>query len=123
MELPHYDPREDALREHGLGFPEATEDFPWGHRGLKVRGKLFAIMGADERGFFLTVKLPRSKDEALLLPGAAPTGYGLGRSGWVSLSFGPEVEPPMERLRAWMAESYAAVAPKRLARALAGAGS
>ncbi len=26
------------LRDHGLGFPEAVEDFPWGHTALKVRG-------------------------------------------------------------------------------------
>ncbi len=114
-DLPHYDPREDALRERGLTLPEATEDFPWGHRGLKVRGKLFAIMGAEPDGFFVTLKLPDSKDEALAIPGAAPTGYGLGKSGWVSMRFGTEEEPPMERLFAFLEESYRAVAPKRLA--------
>ncbi len=114
-ELPAYDPREDELRDHGLTFPEATEDFPWGQRALKVRGKVFVFLGASEAGFSFTVKLPTSKGEALEIPGAAPTGYGLGKSGWVSMRFPPEVEPPMDQLRAWMAESYRAVAPKALA--------
>ncbi len=28
-----------ALRSFGLDFPEATEDFPWGHSALKVRNR------------------------------------------------------------------------------------
>ena len=32
-------PDEAALRELGLSWPETTEDFPWGHRTLKVKGK------------------------------------------------------------------------------------
>jgi len=115
-DLPVFDPREDELREHGLGLPETSEDFPWGHRALKVRGKAFVFMGATKQGMFLSMKLPSSRDEALLVPGAAPTGYGLGRSGWVSFSFPPEAEPPMADLKRWLNESYRAVAPKRLAK-------
>jgi len=47
----------DRLRRHGLAFPEAEEDFPWGHTALKVRGKTFAWL-TDDDGFNLTVKLP-----------------------------------------------------------------
>jgi hypothetical protein len=32
---------ETALRDYALGFPEATEDFPWGERAIKVKGKVF----------------------------------------------------------------------------------
>ena len=32
-------PFELALREAGMAYPEVTEDFPWGHRTLKVKGK------------------------------------------------------------------------------------
>jgi hypothetical protein len=76
-----------ALRDYGLSFPETTEDFPWGHRALKVRGKGFVFMGGDDKVFSLSVKLPTSRDGVLLLPFAAPTGYGLGKSGWVTAQF------------------------------------
>jgi hypothetical protein len=36
---------EGALREFALKFPETHEDFPWGHRALKVKGKVFVFMG------------------------------------------------------------------------------
>ena len=71
---------EKALRAQGLAYPETTEDFPWGHRTLKVRGKAFVFMSREE-GFSLSVKLPSSRHVALDLPFAEPTGYGLGRSG------------------------------------------
>lgn len=114
-------PFELALREVGVGYPEVTEDFPWGHRTLKVKGKAFVFMGVSAEGFFLSVKLPQSNGAALMLPFAQPTGYGLGKSGWVSANFGANDTPPMDMLRLWLAESYRAVAPKKLAAQLDGA--
>ena len=102
-----------ALRAHGLGFPEAQEDFPWGHTALKVRGKTFAWLG-EEDGFGMTVKLPVSRDFAELLDFAAPAGYGLGKSGWISCRFRPDDEIDLDLMRRWLAESYRAVAPKKL---------
>jgi predicted DNA-binding protein (MmcQ/YjbR family) len=107
-----------ALRAFALGFPEATEDFPWGERVAKVNKKVFVFLGADpvaggEMG--LSVKLPESGEEALELPFTKPTGYGLGKSGWVTATFGPKENPPVEILKSWIRESYRAVAPKRLA--------
>ena len=104
-----------TLRRHGLAFPEATEDFPWGHTALKVRGKIFTTL-VDEAGkFSITVKLPVSRDFALVFDFCAPTGYGLGRSGWITASFGETDIPDLDLLKRWIAESYRAVAPKRLA--------
>jgi predicted DNA-binding protein (MmcQ/YjbR family) len=104
---------EKALRAQGLGYPETTEDFPWGHRTLKVRGKAFVFMSREE-GFSLSVKLPSSSHVALDLPFAEPTGYGLGRSGWVTASFAPGKPVPLNILSDWLEESYRAVAPKRV---------
>lgn len=104
---------ETALRAQGLGYPETTEDFPWGHRTLKVRGKAFVFMSREE-GFSLSVKLPSSSHVALDLPFAEPTGYGLGRSGWVTASFAPGKTVPLDILSDWLEESYRAVAPKRV---------
>jgi predicted DNA-binding protein (MmcQ/YjbR family) len=106
---------EAVLRAHALSYPEATEDFPWGERVVKVRGKVFAFLGRpEEGGLGLSVKLPGSGILALDLPFAAPTGYGLGKSGWVTARFSPQAKPPVELLKRWIDESYRAVAPKRL---------
>lgn len=104
-----------ALRAHGLGFPEAVEDFPWGHTALKVRGKTFVWLDESDGALSLTVKLPVSRDFALIFDFAAPAGYGLGRSGWISARFGAGETVDLDLLERWLAESYRAVAPKRLA--------
>lgn len=107
---------EKALRDHGLALPEATEDFPWGERALKVRGKVFAFMHAVEGGLSVTVKLPQSGHAVTLLPHVEPSGYGLGKAGWVTARFGARERLPLPTLKAWFAESYRAVAPKTLAK-------
>jgi len=104
-----------ALRAYGLGLPEAFEDFPWGHTALKVRGKIFVTLVDEEGALSLTVKLPVSRDFALVFDFAAPAGYGLGRSGWISCRFAPGESPDLDLIRRWIAESYRAVAPKKLA--------
>ena len=106
----------ETLRGYGLGFPEATEDFPWGHTAIKVRGKTFVWLDKSEDVLSLTVKLPVSRDFALVFDFAEPAGYGLGRSGWISCRFPPGSEAPdLDLLKRWIAESYRAVAPKNLA--------
>jgi predicted DNA-binding protein (MmcQ/YjbR family) len=107
-----------VLRKHALAYPEAREDFPWGERVVKVRGKVFLFLGRPEDGLSLSVKLPGSASLALGLPFASPTGYGLGKSGWVTARFGPREKPPLALLKQWIDESYRAVAPKRLAATL-----
>jgi predicted DNA-binding protein (MmcQ/YjbR family) len=107
-----------ALREFALRYPEASEDFPWGERVAKVRDKVFVFLGRDDEDLGITVKLPSSGLMALSLPFASPTGYGLGKSGWVTARFGPGDKPPVELLQRWIDESYRAVAPKELVRAL-----
>ena len=107
-----------ALRAFALSLPGATEDFPWGERVAKVNGKVFVFLGLDpvpggEMGF--SVKLPDSAEEALELPFTAPTGYGLGKSGWVTAKFGEKEAPPRAILESWILESYRAIAPKKIA--------
>ena len=109
---------EDALRKHALSFPETHEEFPWGHRAIKVKNKTFVFLGADESGLSVSVKLPTSGGVALTLPFAEPTHYGLGRSGWVTASFGKKEKPPLDLLREWIEESYRAIAPKKLVASL-----
>jgi predicted DNA-binding protein (MmcQ/YjbR family) len=106
---------EAHLRSHALAKPEATEHFPWGERAIKVKGKVFLFMYCDATRLSLSTKLPTSASMALLLPFANPTGYGLGKAGWVSAAFDAGTSPPLDVLCAWIDESYEAVAPAKLA--------
>ena len=108
------------LRDYAMTFPEATEDHPWGHRAIKVKGKSFLFLGGekDKAELSLSLKLPSSRDVALDLPFAEPTGYGLGKSGWVSARFAKPAEVPLDLLKGWIEESYRAIAPKKLVKTL-----
>jgi predicted DNA-binding protein (MmcQ/YjbR family) len=103
-----------ALRRAALAYPETREDHPWGESAFKVRGKVFLFMSEAEDCLRLSMKLPEAREFALLLPFAQPTGYGLGKSGWVTATFGPREVLPLPLLLDWMDESFRAVAPKRL---------
>ena len=103
-----------ALRKVALSYPEAAEDFPWGERTIKVRGKIFVFLSEDGEKLYLTVKLPQSSESALGLPFTSPTRYRLGRSGWVSARFPKGSAIPLDMFRDWIAESYRAVAPASL---------
>jgi len=117
-------PAARALRAFALRFPGAAEDFPWGERVVKAGGKVFVFLGLDpvrDGPLSLSVKLPESGEEARDLPFVRPTGYGLGKAGWITATLAPPARPPIDLLKAWIEESYRAVAPKKLAAAI-GAG-
>jgi predicted DNA-binding protein (MmcQ/YjbR family) len=105
---------ESGVRKHALSFPEAHEDHPWGETAFKVRGKVFVFLGSDAKELTMSVKLPQSRDFALELPFAEPTGYGLGKHGWVTLTTTGRRGPPLDLARDWISESYRAVAPRKL---------
>jgi predicted DNA-binding protein (MmcQ/YjbR family) len=110
---------EALLRAFALGYPGTHEDFPWGERVVKVKGKVFVFLNRSGDTLHMTVKLPRSGLIVLGLPFTKPTGYGLGKSGWVSATLGPGDSAPVEMLQQWIDESYRAVAPKKLVSPLA----
>jgi predicted DNA-binding protein (MmcQ/YjbR family) len=106
----------ERLRAFALSLPETYEEFPWGECAVKVHGKTFLFTrNSAENGLHLSFKLPRSCEFALEYPFTEPTGYGLGRAGWVTANFGSTDEPPLDVLEAWIAESWRAIAPKKLA--------
>lgn len=105
--------RWDVVRDFALGLPEAWEDFPWGETVVKVSKKVFVFLGsrdADRPG--MGVKLTGSHEHGLAVPGAEPSGYGLGRAGWVSVPLGGAEDADL--LCEWVEESYRNVAPKKL---------
>ncbi|MGW1074678.1 MmcQ/YjbR family DNA-binding protein [Streptomyces sp. NPDC002537] len=106
------------VRAFALGLPGAGEEFPWEEDAvIKVNKKIFVFLGSegDTETPHIGVKL---KDEeahghALAVPGAVPTGYGLGRSGWVTIPL-TGGSAPVELLCDWVEESYRTIAPKKL---------
>jgi predicted DNA-binding protein (MmcQ/YjbR family) len=114
------------LRAWGLArYPGASLKSPWpGHADLAVKDKTFAYLSTeDEPEPGLSCKLPHSSDVALLLPFASPTGYGLGKSGWVTATFKPNDAVPLDLMKEWIDESYRAQAPKKLIAGLAAGGA
>ena len=109
---------EEELLAFAMRYPGAWIDHPWGENVVKVKKKVFVFAGIPSDKLTISVKLPDSRFEALLLPFAEPTGYGLGKSGWVTATFPEGQDPPMGLLSRWIDESYRAVAPKTLLKTL-----
>lgn len=117
------DARRERVREFALELPGAYEDFPWGESVVKVNRKIFVFLflghlvaGQGDSPPTVTVKLtdPGAHAHAMSAPGAVPTGYGLGRAGWVTIPLGEPGAPDAELLCDWVEESYRTIAPKRL---------
>ncbi len=108
----------DVLREFCLSFPDAYEEHPWGHSSMKVRKKTFVFLYAEGHDLKVSAKLPHSSVMALAFPFSKPTGYGLGKSGWVSAGFGEGDDVPLPLMYEWIEESYRAIAPKKLVKQL-----
>jgi predicted DNA-binding protein (MmcQ/YjbR family) len=107
-------PAERAIRDYALGKPASTEDFPWGHRAFRISKKVFLFLAWDDGVFSFTAKLPESQAVALMLPFTEPTGYGMGRTGWVTARFSGRDEVPLGMLCQWIDESFRAVAPRKI---------
>ena len=108
---------EKELRDYAMSFPETTEEFPWGHRSIKVKKKAFLFMNHEGEGISFSVKLPQSADFALDLPFTEPTAYGLGKANWVTARV-VEGTIDIAVLKEWIRESFMAVAPKKVSAAL-----
>jgi predicted DNA-binding protein (MmcQ/YjbR family) len=88
-----------------------------GEPTFRVNGKNFIFTDAKATG--LSVKLPKDEAAAVVATdkGAEPTGYGLGRHGWVSVQLGAKPSAARWReIEEWVRTSYTMVAPKKLAK-------
>ena len=88
-----------------------------GEPTFRVRGKNFIFSDPDATG--ISVKLPKEEAEAVVAtdPLAEPTGYGLGRHGWVSVTIGAmPTADRWQQVEEWVRTSYTLVAPKTLAK-------
>jgi len=108
-----------TLRRFGLSLPEASEDHPWGELVLKVKKKkVFVFLGKPGTECGFSVKLPQSGERMLDHDWAEPTAYGLGKSGWVTLTIEGTNPVGDQELCGLIEESYRAVAPKTLVKEL-----
>jgi predicted DNA-binding protein (MmcQ/YjbR family) len=88
-----------------------------GEPTFRVGGKNFVFTKPDAAS--ISVKLPADEAAAVVAtdPRVRPTGYGLGRHGWVSVTL--ERRPSAKHwheIEEWVRISYSLVAPRRLAR-------
>ena len=107
----------EKLRAIALEYPETYEEQPWGHRVVKCAGKMFFTCDVHDGALSATVKVPRSGKELLKRPYAQPTHYGMGKYGWVTLTFASEKQVPVDEMRAWIEETFVSMAPKKLVKA------
>lgn len=86
-----------------------------GEPTFRVRGKNFVFTNPEATA--ISVKLPKEEAEAVVAtdPLARPTGYGLGRHGWVSVQIGEADADRWQQVEEWVRTSYTMVAPKKLA--------
>lgn len=107
-----------SLESLALGFPGAWADNPWGDSVVKVGKKIFVFLGDNPEQQVITVKVPESHEHAMSFKGAAPTGYGLGKAGWVTIPVDGVGGDDAEVLHDFVEESYRAIAPKKLIKEL-----
>jgi predicted DNA-binding protein (MmcQ/YjbR family) len=90
-----------------------------GEPTFRVKGKNFIF--TDREATSVSVKLPAEEAAAVVADDdlVEPTGYGLGRHGWVSVKIAARTSKGRwTEIEEWIRTSYTLVAPKRLARAV-----
>lgn len=109
------------LREICLALPEAEERETWGDPNWRVRERIFALMRPNDEVPSIWMKAPPGAQE--LLVEADPERFFappyLGPKGWIAMRAGAGLD--WSQAAAFIARSYGLVAPRRLARLVAGA--
>ena len=121
MTTPHQR-AEAELTAYGLTLPETEAGLGWAFtRIVKVRGRMFVIFGDKAQPtdqLTVIVKLPISFEMVQELYFVRESRGWYKQHDWVIAHFGPDADIAAELppLRAWMKQSYIAMAPKKLAR-------
>lgn len=87
-----------------------------GEPTFRVRNKNFVF--ANQAATSLSFKLDKEEAQAVVAsdPNASPTGYGLGRHGWISVTIRQRCSAAKwQEVTEWVRTSYTLVAPKKLA--------
>jgi hypothetical protein len=123
MTTPHQQ-AEAELTAYGLSLPETDVAPGWNvTRYMRVRGKGFAVFGdRDEPDDQLTItlKLPISFEMIQDLPFVRESRGWHRQHQWAIVHFDPDddILAELDTLKGWMRQSYVAMAPKKLGRAV-----
>lgn len=101
------DPRLDLLRDHMLGKPGTTDDFPFGPQAMvfRVAGKIFGIMPWEENPISISLKCDPERAIQLREQYPGITGaYHLSKKHWNGVKLDDSVS--MELAKELMDHSY-----------------
>lgn len=117
---------EKELTAFGLQLPETDLAPGWATtRCLRVRGKMFCVFGAERHKadvrpdkLSIIMKLPVSAEMVQDLYFVIESEGWYKQHDWIIAQFGPDddILAEMDTLKAWVIQSYCAMAPKKLAR-------
>ena len=116
---------EAELTAYGLTFPETAAGPAWAFtRGLYMRTKMFAVFGDKDQpldALTVIVKLPISAEMIEGLPYVREAKGWYKQHNWVIADFGPsdDILAELDMLKAWLKQSYTAIAPKKLSKLIA----
>ncbi len=117
---------EAELTKFGLTFPETTAGPAWvPARALYMRTKMFFVFGDKKDGpdqLTMIMKLPISAEMVQQLYFVRESKGWFKQYNWVIARFDAEddILAEMDTLKAWMIQSYCAIAPKKLAKLVRG---
>ncbi len=117
---------EAELTRFGLSLPETEVGPGWATtRVLKVRGKMFYVFGDRKEPpgeLTIIVKLPIAAEMVQDLYFVRESKGWFKQHDWVIAHFDAEddIVAELDTLKAWMIQSYCAMAPKKLAKLVRG---
>lgn len=117
---------EVELTRYGLTLPETDIVPGWGPtRYMRVKARGFVVFGdkgEPDNALTIIVKLPISAEMVQHLYFVREGSSWFRRHNWVIAHFGPDddILSELDTLKAWMKQSFIAMAPKKLGRLLAG---
>ena len=117
---------EKQLTAYGLTLPETTAGPGWvPTRALYMRKKMFFVFGDRKEppgALTMIMKLPISAEMVQELYFVQESKGWFRQHNWVIARFGPDddIMAEIDTLKAWLVQSYCAVAPKKLAKLVRG---
>lgn len=126
MALTPHQRAETQLTGYGLSLPETDVVSGWGPtRYMRVRAKGFAVFGDKNEpkdALTIIVKLPIAAEMVQALYFVREGSGWFKQHKWIVAHFGPDddILAEMDTLKAWMLQSYIAMAPKKLGKMVAG---
>ena len=104
----------DRIRTFALGFPESSEGTSCVNRAFKAGGKNFVFLGEKDGQCTMRLKVSQSIVD-LTERSSVDDRYHVGGGGWTKIVFAAEEPPAFSDLEIWITESFALLAPKKVA--------